>query len=160
MYSFDASSIIHAWDNYPIEHFPPLWNWLSEQIAAGNFSIPSVAMDEIEGKTPECHIWLKAQGIVVLPLTNAILQQAINIKALLEIAEDDYHSKGVGENDLLIIATAKLAGLTLVSEEGRQFRPPKIKAKYKIPAVCGLPDVAVECINFIEVIKSSAAVFH
>jgi predicted nucleic acid-binding protein len=159
MYTFDASSIIHAWDNYPIEHFPPLWNWLSEQIADGHNSIPLVAMDEVNSKTPECHAWLKAQGITVLPLTNAILQQAARVKILLEIAEDNYHSKGVGENDLFIIATAKFAGLTLVSEEGRQFRLPEVKAKYKIPAVCSLQDVAVECINFIEFIKSSEAVF-
>ena len=88
MFTFDASAIIHAWDNYPIEHFPPLWNWLSEQIADDQFSIP------------------------------------------------------------------------LVAEEGRQFRLPKIKAKCKIPAVCDLPNIGVECINFIELIKNSEAIFH
>ena len=160
MLTFDASAIIHAWDNYPIEHFPPLWDWLAAQIADGQFSIPVVAMDEVKSKTPECFEWLKAKQIPVLPLTNAVLRQASRLKELLEIVEDSYHVRGVGENDLLIVAGAKVADLTLVSEEARQFSLPENKARYKIPAVCDLPAVDVECISFIELIKSSGMVFR
>lgn len=80
MHVFDASSIIHAWDNYPIQHFPPLWQWL-------------------------------------------------------------------------------VAGATLVSDEGRQFLLPDVLAKYKVPAVCALKDVNIDCVPFIEVIKGSGAIF-
>ena len=33
MYSFDASSMIHAWDNYPPENqlFGALWGWVAEK---------------------------------------------------------------------------------------------------------------------------------
>lgn len=159
MHVFDASSIIHAWDNYPIENFPPMWEWLAGQIEAGEFTIPQVAMEEVAKKSPDCGEWLKDHEIKILPLTNAVLQQAVEIKHLLGIVEDDYHPKGVGENDIFIIATAKLAGTTLVSDEGRQFIPPGVMTKYKIPAVCDLDDVDVECIPFIKLIKGSGAIF-
>lgn len=121
MHLFDASSIIHAWDNYPVENFPPLWNWLAERIDHGEFGIPSVAFEEVKKKAPECAKWLEENAITKHPLTGEILTEAFRIKNLLGIEEDNYHPKGVGENDLIIIATARIADATLVSEEGRQF---------------------------------------
>lgn len=159
MHVFDASSIIHAWDNYPIENFPPLWEWLAGQIETDEFAIPQVALEEVVKKSPDCGEWLKEQKITVLPLTNDVLQQAIAIKHQLGIVEDDYHPKGVSENDIFIIATAKVAGTILISDEARQFRLPDVPAKYKIPAVCNLTGVDVDCIPFIEVIRSSGATF-
>ena len=156
---FDASSIIHAWDNYPPELFPPLWNWLGKEIVNGNLAIPGAALDEVGKKTPECAEWLKGNGITVLPLTSEVLAESLRIKHLLGIEEDQYHTKGVGENDIFIIATASVHGLTLISDEGRQFGKPDILAKYKIPAVCELQDVGVTCINFLQLIRKSGAVF-
>ena len=77
----------------------------------------------------------------------------------LEVVNDGYHSKGVGENDLFIIATTRAHGAELISEEGRQIKPPDIPSKRKIPSVCSLPEVSVSCINFIELIKRSDQVF-
>ena len=31
---FDASSMIYAWDNYPIGQFPGMWEWMGSQIEA------------------------------------------------------------------------------------------------------------------------------
>ncbi len=159
MYTFDASSVIHAWDNYPIKNFPPLWNWFAKQVADNKFSIPQIALEETIGKLPECGKWLKGNGINSITLTNKILQEAAAIKHLLGIADDGYHPKGVGENDLLIIATAKVSGLQLVSDENKQFRLPDIISKYKVPAVCDLSDVDVTCIQFVELIKTTGAIF-
>ncbi|MEW8683517.1 MAG: DUF4411 family protein [Candidatus Thiodiazotropha endolucinida] len=159
MHVFDASSIIHAWINYPIDNFPPMWNWFSSQIDSGEFSIPRVALEEVSLKSPECGKWLNNNDINVLQLTNDVLQLAAEIKHLLGIDEDEYHAKGVGENDLFIIATAKLSNATLVSDERRQFRLPDVMSKCKIPAVCDLDEVGVVCIPFIELIKGSGAIF-
>jgi len=159
MVVLDASSMLHAWDNYPIAHFPPLWNWFGDQLKQHRFSIPGVVFEEVTRKSPGCGGWLRDQDIEVVPLSNSVLRTAIIIKAVLGIEEDDYHAKGVGENDLLIIATTKVIGATLVTEEGRQFRLPDVMAKYKIPAVCGLPEVDVPCIQFIDLIKISDVVF-
>ncbi len=159
MQVFDASSIIHAWDNYPIRQFPGLWGWMAKQIAEQTVVMPSVAFDEVENKIPECAAWLKDNNLMQFPVTNSIIQKALVIKNLLGIVGDSYHSKGVGENDILIIATANVNSLSLVSDEGRQKFPPDILSRSKIPLVCSMDAVAVPCINFIEFIKKSGVVF-
>lgn len=154
MYSFDASSMIHAWDNYPPQnpHFDSLWAWFSEQIANKNFVISEKAFDEVCHKIPECGAWLKSKNVKVYPLTATSLVTAQNIKMLLGIVEEQY-AKGVSEDDLLIISNAKENELILVSEEGRQNILPVQKYNYKIPAVCEMPEVNIDCINFLELLK-------
>ncbi len=154
MYSFDASSMIHAWDNYPPEnpHFDSLWQWFSEQIDNKNFGISEKALDEVSHKIPECGEWLKNNTVEVYPLTATSLATAQKIKTVLDIVEEQY-TKGVGENDLLIISIAKECEAILVSEESRQNNLPALKSNYKIPAVCDMPEVNVECVSFLELLK-------
>lgn len=157
---FDASSMIYAWDNYPIRQFPGLWEWMSAQIEANRLAMPSVAFEEVENKTPECGVWLRDNGIEQVEINNAVLNEAMRIKKLVGIVDDKYHSKGVGENDLLIIAVARIHRAELISDEERQAIHPKEPTKRKIPAVCSLKDVAVPCINFLDFIKRSDAIFR
>lgn len=157
---FDASSMIYAWDNYPVGQFPGLWEWMAGQIESKQLVMSSVAFEEVQGKTPDCGEWLKENNLEQLAITNAIVQEAKRIKGLLGIVDDNYHPKGVGENDILIIATARQHGAELVSDEERQTNLPQVISKRKIPAVCAMPTVAVHCINFIEFIKASGAVFR
>lgn len=53
MQVFDASSMIYAWDNYPVRQFPGLWQWIASQIKVEALVMPSVAFDEVAHKTPE-----------------------------------------------------------------------------------------------------------
>jgi len=159
MLEFDASSIIYAWDNYPIKQFPGLWEWIGREIQIEEFAITDIALSEIGDNSPECQEWLKLVGIMRLPITQPILDQALEIKTLLQIEEDQYHSKGVGENDILIISCAKINRATLVSDEERQNNLPDILSKMKIPAVCKLKEVDVECIDFVTLMKKSEEVF-
>jgi len=154
MYSFDASSMIHAWDNYPPAnpHFESLWEWIAENISDRQFSISKKAFEEVNHKIPECGKWLKDNHIEMIPLTSTGLLIAQEIKTLLGIVEEQY-TKGVGENDLLIIAMAKESNTILISEESRQNNLPALKSNYKIPAVCNMQEVQVECINFLELLK-------
>jgi len=155
---FDASSMIYAWDNYPIEQFPGLWKWMADQIDQGEVTIPGVAFSEVDKKSPECGKWLKDTGVKKLEITDAIAADTMRIKGLLGISGDNYKT-GVGENDLLIIATARAFSAVLVSEEKRQPAVPTVAANRKIPSVCSMPEVNVRCINFIEYLKRSKAVF-
>ena len=160
MFVFDASSVIFAWDNYPIRQFPGLWKWMDNQIESGKFQLPQVAFDEVTHKTPECGRWLKSCDVTLLPTTSSALLEARRIKGLLGIREERYHPKGVDENDLLIIATARLNKFRLVSDEARQFYKQKDLTKRKIPAVCDMDEVEVQCMSFLELIKEADVVFR
>lgn len=157
--TFDASSMIYAWDNYPIGHFPPLWEWMAGQIGRKMFSMPAVAYEEVKRREPDCYEWLRGNEIRCFDVTNEVIQESLVIKKLLGIKDDKYHSKGVGENDLLIIATAKVEGLVLVSNEAVQTKFPECYSKAKIPAVCKMDEVHVDCWDFIKLIKQSNSVF-
>jgi hypothetical protein len=151
--------MIHAWDNYPLDQFPPLWNWISEEIDSQNLVMSSVAYEEVEHKAPECATWLRENGVTLVIPNDQILLEARRCKQLLGIAGDQYHAKGVDENDLFIIATAKMCGRELVSDEGRQATLPQLAAKRKIPAVCSMTGVRVVCMSFIEYLRRSNRVF-
>jgi hypothetical protein len=155
---FDASAIVYAWDNYPIEHFPALWEWLAVEIKSDQLQMSQVALEEVGHVSPDCRAWLGACQITNVSVSVSILHEANRMKGLIGVSGDDFHADGVDENDLLIIATAKVKGVGLVSDE-KQPTPPQNKKKYKIPSVFRLDSVTVECIPFLEYLKRSGAVF-
>ena len=155
----DTSAIIYAWDNYPIKQFPKLWEWLGELVKDGDLKIPQVAFEETIKNSPECADWLKDKQVVRVPIGNEILKEALRIKKLLEI-EDDQYRKGVGENDIFIIACSRHLKLPLINNEAVQTDLKLTHlANYKIPAVCGLKEVKVPSINFLQFLKESKEVF-
>lgn len=156
---FDASGIIYAWDEYPIANFPKFWEWIAAQITAGTCAISQVAVNEVDHKYEECAKWLRDKGIRQIGLTDEILMSASEIKALLEIEEEAYGA-GVDENDLIIIASAKIEADVVLTQESRQaFDPTRKKKNYKIPAVCELPEVDVRHQNVREWIQASGEQF-
>ena len=54
---------------------------------------------------------------------------------------------------------AQVQGLELVSQE-HQPTPPANPLRRKIPTVCRMPTVAVQCMNFIDYLKQSGTVFR
>lgn len=44
---FDASGIIHAWDEYPIANFPLFWEWIDAQVLDGSCKICEEALTEV-----------------------------------------------------------------------------------------------------------------
>ncbi|PKN22260.1 MAG: DUF4411 domain-containing protein [Deltaproteobacteria bacterium HGW-Deltaproteobacteria-22] len=60
---------------------------------------------------------------------------------------------------MICIATAKIHGVELISDEGGQFIPPRNPANSKIPRVCSMPEVQVHCMSFREFLTSSGAIF-
>lgn len=156
---FDASSIIYAWDNYPVQQFPGLWDWIGDRINDSTIMMPSVALGEVRDNSPDCWQWLRDADLQTHEINNAILQKSLRIKDLLGIVDDKYGG-GVGENDILIIATASIVGKELVTNEAWQAILPLNRLKYKIPAVCSLPGVDAPWMDFLDFIKRSEAVFR
>ncbi len=159
MRALDASAIIYAWDNYPLAQFPGLWQWLSGEIHTHELAISVVALEEVAHKAPECAKWLKAAGVLRLPIGEAVVMTAMFIKQAIGVVNDQYHPKGVDENDLFIIASAKVHGADLITNEARQFGAQAEARKYKIPAVCEMAGVSVVSMNFLEYIQKSAQIF-
>ena len=159
MLVFDASSIIYAWDNYPVQQFPGLWDWINERINDLTIMMPSVALGEVHNNSLDCWQWLRNAGLQTHEINNAVLQESLRIKNLLGIVGDKYGG-GVGENDILIIATAQVVGKELVTDEAWQPLLPKQRERYRIPAVCSLPAVQVPWISFLNYIKRSGAIFR
>lgn len=155
----DASGLIHGWDNYPVDIFPRLWEWVREEVTAGRFAVPRCAMEEIDHKSPDCGAWLTGANAAIVQPENAILQRALQIKQALGIQGDNYHVDGVDENDILIISTACIHRSRLLSNESRQPMLPLRLDRYKIPAVCNLPDAGINCMNFLELIKEAGRAF-
>jgi predicted nucleic acid-binding protein len=160
MLVFDTSSMIYAWDNYPPHQFPGLWEWMARQLLEKEIVMPIVALDEVGHKLPECSTWLKNGDLELFEIDNETVRLAMQIKHLIGVVDDKYHPKGVDENDLLIIASARQNGLELVSNEAKQNKLPDKPAKRKIPAVCAMPEVAVVCFDYLEFIKRSNAIFR
>lgn len=128
-------------------------------IDSGDFCMCQIAMEEVEAKAPDCGIWLRTAKMRQCVITEEVLQEALSIKLSLGIENDNYHPKGVDENDVLIIASAKIEGLELITDESRQLKPPIDSKKYKIPAVCSMEGVSVASSSFLELIKKSGKVF-
>ncbi len=154
MHTFDASSMIYAWENYPIKVFPFLWEWIAERINSGDFTMPEPAYDECRTNAPDCYKWLKGWKLQRHQTNTKIISHSFAIRALLEIDINGYHSDGVGENDIFIISTAKELTLTLVANEAIQSIPPRNMSRYKIPAVCNMAKVGVKCISFLDLLNT------
>jgi predicted nucleic acid-binding protein len=158
MLAFDASSIVYAWDNYPQSQFPRVWEWLGAAVSSKEIVMLSVAHAEACSTSPNCGLWLDANGVEKVAPTAQILAEALRIKRALGITGDQYGA-GVGENDILIVAHAKCHNLTLVSNEAKQPSLPQSLLKYKIPAVCAMPVADVNCMDFLEYLTSSGLIF-
>ncbi len=167
LYSFDASAIVDLWDNYPIKnkHFTPLWEWFYEKVNAEIFVISDVAIAEVRqhilydkliADIPKAQLFLAIlENIIIHKKTISDVRSVQKFKTFLGITEDNYHAKGVGENDFFIVASAKNNDMILVTNEAVQKDTNEInnKAKFKIPAVCNLSGVKVQSINLIKLLN-------
>lgn len=155
----DASSLVFAWDNYPIANLPTLWAWVDSEFSLRNIVLPRVAFEEVGHVSPDCKLWVTdISNFSPIDVDNSIVAGALTINASLGIRNDQYGS-GVDANDVIIIATAMSFSCDLITNEHRQPSLPANIKNYKIPATCNLPNVRVNCISFADLIRSSGRIF-
>lgn len=159
-YCLDADVFITAWNvTYPKSIFPTLYQEMQGKLPSQIILIKPV-FDEIEPvsgrkdpqKLKEQHpirTWLKNDlSINETPIDDSVEQKALE---LMNKYETDEHSKGASETDITLVSYAWLHSHTVVTLEAEQNQKPAKKSKYKIPLICR--EEAVECINFVELLK-------
>lgn len=93
--AIDASSMIHAWQNYPQQQFSKLWDWIAIAMQNKNLTTIEPIFAEISHYLDDCKQWLKKFSIHIETLNHAILQEANDIKEGLGIDGISYHPNGV-----------------------------------------------------------------
>ena len=159
MRHIDASAVLDLWEYYPIRQFPAVWEWFAEEFTSGELGIVDLALDEVGFRDPACKAHLEAVGVAGIIITTQVAAAALSIKSALGIVNDGYGS-GVDENDILIVATAKVHGAELITNEGRQVKPPTFLKNCKIPAVAAMSSVSVVTMRLIDYIRQSGQVFR
>ena len=153
-YCIDASAFIAAWnESHPIDVFPGLWPQLATHrtdmmmIKPIFDEIDPISLKEKADKYP-LRTWMLNNQFAETPIDKSVESRSLELEKEYQITKN---SKGVSENDLKLIAYAKLNDKTVVTEEGEQRAKPKKKCNYKIPLVCD--EQEVECINFVEMLR-------
>lgn len=80
----DASSIVLAWDTYPLGQFPTFWEWIESQLTSNDLVMADPNYSEVGHVSPDCHLWLGAH-LSRLPITNAVVSEALQINGALGI---------------------------------------------------------------------------
>ena len=93
-------------------------------------------------------VWLAEKEFNVTEINDDINRLSLALEGKYEITPE---SKGAGQNDITLIAYAKIMKKTVVTFEGDQCQKPKKKSNYKIPLICREENVA--CINFIKMLE-------
>lgn len=165
-FCLDANVFITAWnETHPIDIFEPLWRKMANM--RDSMALLKPIYDEIDPITSRVNpdgvkkskdqlskehglrMWLEDNNFVSTEIDgDEVFSQSLILGRKYEIREP---SKGVGVNDLTLIAYAQIHKKIVVTLEAKQEPPPKEKWKHKIPAVC--KQERVHCINFIEMLR-------
>ena len=134
----DASSLIYAWDEWPIDRNPALWAWIAGQISTGLLQTAEGVYAEMKSESPDSHAWVHAAGMIVVPSDYGnIYQEAERLADDYRIHEGKPSKHGVDMNDLLLIATTGEFGGRAVSNEKRQvFDVQRLRKNSRIHLVC------------------------
>jgi hypothetical protein len=147
----DSSALIAAWDErYPPTNFPKLWGLIDGALGNGRMFVSDNVMDELDKKSDDLCKWLKQRPHAIVPLEQAIQQEGRAL--LLKYPKLVMERKQAFAADPFVIATAKVMGHIVVTEEGNGSAN-----KPKIPDVCRAE--GLQCIKLIDVIRSEAWVF-
>ncbi len=159
----DANIFITAWrKGYPIRSFPSLWRQISqhrqdiilikpiydeiEPISSSDRD--DLSSDEKENKYP-LRSWLVRNGFVETPIDNQVRTISLDLEHEYQITD---HSKGASQNDITLIAYAKINEKTVATFEAIQPQVPSKKYNYKIPLICQRENV--RCIDFIALLQA------
>ncbi len=160
-YCIDANIFITSWNSsYPINVFQSLWNEVARY--RNDIIIIKPIFDEIDPISSSDRKLPKNKKTNKYPLrvwmidnqleSTSVSDEVQDVSLGLEIQyETNNNPKGANQNDIILIAYAKINGITVVTFEEDQPQRPGKKCNYKIPLICREQQVA--CINFVTMLK-------
>jgi hypothetical protein len=156
-YCLDANIFITAWNSsYPMKVFPSLWEHLAQY--RNDLVLIKPVFDEIDPissadkKLPKnkkrekypLRVWMIDNHFDAKPITDEI--NSISLELEKEY-ETNNNPKGANQNDITLIAHAKVKEKIVVTCEEEQTQKPGKKKNYKIPLICN--EQGVEWIKFV-----------
>jgi len=160
-YCIDANVFITAWHlDYKESVLPTLWAEIAKK--KDQIIIIKNIYDEIEPissadkrltttKKKEKYplrIWLNDNGFTETIVNEDVIALSLELERKYEINDI---SKGACQNDITLIAYAKLSSNAVVTYESEQNQKPSKISNFKIPLIC--KEENVNCINFITMIE-------
>ena len=160
-YCLDANIFITAWNSsYPMTVFPSLWEQLAQ--CRNNLVLIEPVFDEIDPissadkKLPKnkkrekypLRVWMIDNHFDAKLITDEINAVSLDLE---KEYETNNNPKGANQNDITLIAHAKVKEKIVVTYEENQTQKPAKKSNYKIPLICQEQDV--ECIDFIKMLQ-------
>lgn len=159
-YCVDANIFITAWNiYYPPHVFCTLWKQIAEhhnqivlikpifdEIDPISSSDQKLSEEAKKGKYP-LRIWMEDNHFTAAPVADSVRAASLSLE--MEYETND-NPKGANQNDITLIAYAKMEGKIVVTFEDKQKQKPGAKCNYKIPLVCD--EQGVECIKFVEML--------
>ncbi len=142
----DTSAWMDGWQrHYPPDVFPSLWQRIEEKIAAGHIICSEEVYVELAKKADDLHKWIQGRKEMLLPLTEAVQQQAARVLSQYPRLVNTLRNRS--KADPFVVATAIVLGAVVVTGE---IRTGKLD-KPRIPDVCEA--TGVRCIGFLQMIR-------
>jgi hypothetical protein len=137
--------------HYPPDVFPSLWLRLEEKIAAGHIICSEEVYVELAKKADDLHKWIQGRKEMLLPLTEAVQEQAAQLLSQYPRLVDTLRNRS--KADPFVVASAIVLGAVVVTGE---IRTGKLD-KPRIPDVCDA--IGVRGIGFLQMIRELSLTF-
>jgi predicted nucleic acid-binding protein len=147
VYCLDTSALINPWRRmWPPDLAPRYWEDVSALALTGRVVLSEEVREELLHKDDELASWAKANIQAWHTLTAEIQDSVRQIMRNWGRLVD--HRKNRGSADPFVIATAKVLGAIVVTDEG-----PGDEKNVRIPYVCSQIDV--RCVGLLEFVRAA-----
>lgn len=148
VYCIDTSSLVEAWRrSYPPDVLPSLWVKIEEMIDNNLLISSEEVLTELSIGGDDLHKWAKKQNKLFYPINVDIQNEVSKIMAHpIHSKVVDLRNPSAVDADPFVIATAKIKGCDLVTQE--KFQPDLNAKKIGIPNVCR--DLGIKHMTFLE----------
>lgn len=150
-YSLDSDAAINAWRDYPIDHFPKIWEWVEQMGSSEILGMSEVVFKELEKGGDECFAWFKKRKEYFVHPNDDDVQRELD--RLVNTYNNFGLITGKNEGDPFVVALAIVKDCVVVTNESmsNNMNGPKV------PDVCRAE--GIQWIKFVDVIRREGVRF-